>query len=143
MHLAHLIHGDEGEYVLLLQRFLVLNGVLHRDTAGRDPVNGRFDDTTKTAVEEFQRKSSLDVSGKVGGMTWAAIAGVARPLRVDEASPPSPYLPALKYSNEGSLVTALQKLLLEYQQSFSNTPPFVTPGIFNQAEIEAASGFFW
>jgi len=45
--------GSVNGYVALLQRFLVMNGVL-TSSSGMDPVNGKFDDATESAVRSFQ-----------------------------------------------------------------------------------------
>ncbi len=58
--------ASSGSAVRKLQFYLSLAGYPLAET-------GVFDSITETAVKEFQKKKSLDIDGKVGNMTWAAI----------------------------------------------------------------------
>jgi peptidoglycan hydrolase-like protein with peptidoglycan-binding domain len=61
--------GSEGSQVEKLQRRLQVRGVY------RGSVNGHFDNTTKNAVESFQRSRGLLADGVVGLKTWSGIFG--------------------------------------------------------------------
>ena len=56
--------GSNGKSIKIVQG--------HLKAAGFDPkhANGRFDDRTEGMVKEFQRKSSLPVTGRVDTRTW-------------------------------------------------------------------------
>jgi peptidoglycan hydrolase-like protein with peptidoglycan-binding domain len=133
--------GGVNGYVTLLQRFLVLNNVLHRNAAGADPVHGDFDAATEAAVMSFQKTSGISITGDVTGQTWAAIAGVSSPLAVVNPSVPSSSLPNLSPGAIDSVVTVLQRLLVE----FSGPNPkliFITPGIITRADVVDSGGVF-
>jgi peptidoglycan hydrolase-like protein with peptidoglycan-binding domain len=143
MTLAFLQIGDpDNQYVVLLQRFLVLNDVLHRDALEQDPVTGVFNSETEEAVKQLQLLKGVDVDGKVGGQTWAAIAGVNVLTPIDENNPPPTILTELKLGNTDPLVTVLQRLLLDYSKTPLSGTIFVTPGLITQPDIIASSGFF-
>lgn len=136
--------GSVNQYVMLLQRFLVMNGVLKRNAAGADPVNGKFDDATELAVRSFQSTHGVPVSGIVKGQTWAAIAGVSYDLTfVDPTNPNEPStkeFPLLRHGDQDSVVTVLQRLLFEY--SIQPNQQFIPKGIINQQDIEDSKGSF-
>jgi peptidoglycan hydrolase-like protein with peptidoglycan-binding domain len=127
--------GEVNQYVMLLQRFLSLNNLLKRDGSGRDPVNGRFDDATELAVRRFHEISKLPPTGTVDGRTWAAIAGVSQPLKVTEPINLLLELPVLRSGDQNTLVTVLQRLLVEYSGSQPGQA-FIPPGIIAKADVE-------
>lgn len=143
--------GSMNQYVMLLQRFLVLNGDLERKVpTAPDPVNGKFDDATRLAVESFQGKRGVPVSGIVKGHTWAAIAGVASDNAADDLTfvDPDPSklstkeLPLLRFGDEDSVVTVLQRLLLDYSKTPLSGILFVTPSLLTQEDIINSLGKF-
>jgi peptidoglycan hydrolase-like protein with peptidoglycan-binding domain len=146
MTLTYLQIGDvDNQYVMLLQRFLVLNNVLHRGTSGQDPVTGVFDSVTKAAVEQLQQLKGFalaDIDGKVGGQTWAAIADVNVLTPIDMSSPPPAILTDLKPGDQYPLVTVLQRLLLDYSKTPLSGTLFVTPDIITQQDIIDSLGYF-
>ena len=60
--------GDSGDAVKDLQRRLTQAGCLVR-------ADGRFNETTVSAVKKFQKKHNLDVDGVVGPVTYKALTG--------------------------------------------------------------------
>jgi peptidoglycan hydrolase-like protein with peptidoglycan-binding domain len=62
-----ILRGSTGDDVSQLQRLLTRAGY---DTGG---VDGDFGPHTRAAVEKFQREHGLQVDGKVGHATWAAL----------------------------------------------------------------------
>lgn len=66
---APVAYGDRGERVSALQRALIAAG-LH-DTVGS--LDGIFGKRTRAAVEEFQQKSGLPVTGTAGAATLSAL----------------------------------------------------------------------
>jgi peptidoglycan hydrolase-like protein with peptidoglycan-binding domain len=143
MTLTFLQIGDSNnQYVMLLQRFLVLNDVLRRNSSGQDPVTGEFNSDTQTAVEKLQQlKGFAKVDGKVGEKTWAAIAGVNELKTIDESNPPPTILTELKLGNTDPLVTVLQRLLLDYSETPLSGIFFVTTDL-TQQDIIDGSGYF-
>jgi peptidoglycan hydrolase-like protein with peptidoglycan-binding domain len=135
--------GAVNQYVMLLQRFLVMNGVLTRNAAGADPVNGKFDDATELAVKTFQGKRSVPVSGIVKGRTWAAIAGVSDDLAfVDPTNPTDPStkdFPLLRLDDQDSVVTVLQRLLFEYSGSQPGQE-FIPAGSITKEDVDGLFG---
>jgi peptidoglycan hydrolase-like protein with peptidoglycan-binding domain len=127
-------------YVALLQRFLVMNGVLKPPAPGIDPVNGRFDSATVSAVKSFQDSSKIPVSGQVDGGTWAAIAGVSSPLTVVTSNSIPPFLPLQIIGDTDSVVTILQRLLVEFSGPQPGGQVFITPGIITKANVNGSFG---
>ena len=72
--------GDRGAHVATLQR--------HLRSAGFDPksTNGVFDERTAGMVKEFQKKSGLEPTGKVGAATWKKL----RQAQMEASSSTSP-----------------------------------------------------
>ena len=60
-------HGDHGELVKELQQKLIDHG----EEPG--PVDGRFGDQTRVALEAFQMSHNLEFDGVAGHHTWAAL----------------------------------------------------------------------
>ena len=60
--------GDSGDAVKDLQRRLTQAGCLVR-------ADGRFNETTVSAVKKFQKKHNLDVDGVVGPVTYKTLNG--------------------------------------------------------------------
>lgn len=71
--------GDEGQWVIELQRGLARHGFALED-------DGDFGQVTETAVRDFQAANELTVDGVVGPVTWAALAS---PSVVTTSAPPT------------------------------------------------------
>ncbi len=65
--------GDEHVFISLVQ-FLLRELSVVFDTFPEIEISGVFDDATQEAVKEFQRISSLPVSGRVDIRTWNLLA---------------------------------------------------------------------
>ncbi|MDP2343168.1 MAG: peptidoglycan-binding domain-containing protein [Deltaproteobacteria bacterium] len=67
--------GDRGAHVAHIQR--------HLRAAGFDPksAGGVFDERTAGMVKEFQKKSGLEATGKVGFTTWKKLRGAQMEAR--------------------------------------------------------------
>ena len=61
--------GDQGELVRSIQQLLHLRG------AAPGEVDGVFGKNTEGAVKMLQEKAAIEIDGKVGGDTWAALLG--------------------------------------------------------------------
>jgi peptidoglycan hydrolase-like protein with peptidoglycan-binding domain len=134
--------GVDNQYVMLLQRFLALNGLLDRKKpTDPNPVNGDFGVATDEAVKKIQAIYGVPVSGVVDGETWAAIAGVSAPLAIVDPSVPSSKLPDLYPGDTDSVVTVLQRLLVEYSVGIPGSN-YITPGVITKADVVASGGFF-
>ncbi|MEU9911860.1 serine/threonine-protein kinase [Streptomyces sp. NPDC051001] len=62
-------HGDKGQRVVQVQCMLTKRGY----GVGDAGVDGRFGNATLAAVEQFQGAKGLEVDGRVGPQTWAAL----------------------------------------------------------------------
>lgn len=62
---------DRGDCVKAAQAQLIKNGALKSN--GTSAMNGKFDDTTKMAVQDFQRDHGLRETGQVDRQTWKAL----------------------------------------------------------------------
>ncbi|MEV7883297.1 protein kinase domain-containing protein [Streptomyces sp. NPDC002817] len=62
-------HGDKGQRVVQVQCMLTKRGY----SVGDAGVDGRFGNATLAAVKQFQGAKGLEVDGKVGPQTWAAL----------------------------------------------------------------------
>jgi peptidoglycan hydrolase-like protein with peptidoglycan-binding domain len=78
----------------------------------------------RLAIESFQQGSGLPADGFVGPQTWQAL-------------PSDPSTQELSYGAHGALVMALQRALLEYGGSASETDPGPIDGDFGP-QTEAA-----
>ncbi len=138
--------GSVNQFVMLLQRFLVMNNVLHRNAAGADPVNGKFDDATESAVKKFQKDiAKITDDGEVAGGTWAAIAGVSYALAsvypTNPNDPSTKEFPLLRHGDQDSVVTVLQRLLVEYSGSLPGQE-FIPAGIITKQDVQQSNGIF-
>jgi peptidoglycan hydrolase-like protein with peptidoglycan-binding domain len=140
LNLPELKPGTRGDFVKLLQRFLVINTVLKPSAPGGEPVDGDFGTTTQNAVREFQKKFKIDSqTASVGPKTWSALifGNTTSPIAVD-ASTTNP-LPTASPDDVGSLITVLQKLLLEYSNLQT---PLIPKGSITLDDITKSAGLF-
>ena len=72
VNLPNLVQGDRGMAVALLQRLLVLYG--YDQLLQPADVDGIFGEGTLKAVKAFQGDHYLLKDGKVGALTWKALA---------------------------------------------------------------------
>ncbi|MER7177484.1 protein kinase domain-containing protein [Streptomyces mesophilus] len=63
------VYGDQGSRVVQVQCMLTKRGY----SVGAGGVDGEFGPDTRTAVNRFQSAKGLDVDGRVGPNTWAAL----------------------------------------------------------------------
>jgi peptidoglycan hydrolase-like protein with peptidoglycan-binding domain len=107
--------GSRGSLVEALQRLLNAHGAHLR-------VDGIFGDMTDNAVRDFQRDHDLEVDGKVGPHTAAALnghatSGSSHSSHHSSGSSSGDHAvdgsPALQRGSRGSLVRTLQRLLNE------------------------------
>jgi peptidoglycan hydrolase-like protein with peptidoglycan-binding domain len=104
--------------------------LLVRRTLSYTDIDGTFGPVTKTAVEQFQRDSGLDVDGIVGPATWAALGG-------DGAQPPT-----LDIGSDGSAVEGLQTALNEGRGDFApaSNPVLAVDGSYGPQTAAAVTG---
>jgi peptidoglycan hydrolase-like protein with peptidoglycan-binding domain len=93
-------------------------------------IDGIFGPVTQSAVEQFQKDSSLAVDGIVGPATWAALGG-------DGAQPPT-----LAQGSQGPVVERLQTALNEGRGSFApgSNPVLASDGIYGPKTAAAVRG---
>jgi hypothetical protein len=141
MPLATVKKGDRNQYVMLLQRFLVLNSLLVRDASGADPVSGLFDDATKDALILFKESNgfSRPPNPDAGGATWGAIAGVANDLETVGSVPDDEPLTELHPGDVDPLVTVMQRLLMEFAEPVFG---FLPRGIITKDDVVSSGGVF-
>ena len=134
-----LAKNDNGSFVKLLQRFLVVYGYFKTQIQqGLEPVDGHFGDQTAAEVMKFQGDHFLSKDGEVGGLSWCAIAfpkvnpnvrGALKPI----ANSTIP-LPLLKLGDRGAAVFVLQRLLLLY------SPQHVPGNPMTEADVDGVFG---
>ncbi|HEY9630591.1 MAG TPA: peptidoglycan-binding protein [Coleofasciculaceae cyanobacterium] len=132
--LPFLTRDDNGSFVKLLQRFLVIYGYFKTQVQqGLEPVDGYLGDQTTTEVMRFQSDHFLGKDGEVGGLTWCAIAfpninpnvrGALNPIA--NSSIP---LPLLQSGDQGAAVFVLQRLLLLYTSQHIPGNPMTEAGV--------------
>ncbi len=71
--------GMENESVRELQKYLMLISTVYTEIPSPE-VTGVFDAVTRAAVEAFQERVGIPVSGIVAGATWNAIASAYRDI---------------------------------------------------------------
>lgn len=100
---ATLAVGSNGDKVKTIQTVLSRLGY-------KVSTDGKFGESTQTAVKDLQDKHGLKVDGKVGKVTWDLIVDYQNAKYVPESFP-------LKQGMEGSKVKEVQNLLseLEYE----------------------------
>jgi peptidoglycan hydrolase-like protein with peptidoglycan-binding domain len=134
--LPFLTEGNSGDFVQLLQRFLVVYGYFKSQTQqGIEPVDGQFGSQTTAEVIKFQADHLLNQNkdGQVGGLTWRAIAFPHADPNV--RGPLSPIvnflvsLPLMELGNQGALVIVLQRLLLLYTPQHIPNNPMTEAGV--------------
>ena len=116
--------GATGPTVRWAQYLLV------RRTLRDSQIDGIFGPVTKTAVEQFQRDSHLDVDGIVGHATWAALGG------------DGPQPPTLEEASDGPVVERLQTALNEGRGDFAppSNPVLAVDGIYGPLTATAVKG---
>ena len=131
-----LVQGNHGSFVKLLQRFLVIYGYFKTQIQqGIEPVDGEFGNQTSAEVMKFQADHFLGKTkdGKVGGLTWSAIAFPTADPHVRGALNPiansSIPLPLLQLGDRGSAVFVLQRLLLLYTSQYIPDNPMIEAGV--------------
>ena len=85
--LAHetVVRGDEDRGVHAIEHVTELQYRLRRAHVYRGPVTGYFGDLTKAAVQRFQRRADLPVSGAADRATWKVL--LKRTVRNRDALP--------------------------------------------------------
>lgn len=139
--LPFLTEGDRSSSVKLLQRFLVLNGYFKAQSQqGLEPVDGNFGKKTTAEVMKLQEDHFLkdNKDGKVGGLTWCAIAFPTVDPHVRGALSPITNglisMPLLKVGDHGAAVFVLQRLLRLY------TPKYVPGNPLTEIEVDGVFG---
>ncbi len=133
---AEIVNGEKGERVINLQKVLAKLGL------DPGPIDGTFGAATEAAVKQFQASEGLQVDGKVGPNTQAALCSA-----LQEIPPPIPPNPTpstecdpaaqtIKKLSTGPLVTRLQNLLAE--RGFN---PGAVDGIFGDNTDSAVKQF--
>jgi peptidoglycan hydrolase-like protein with peptidoglycan-binding domain len=129
-----LVKGSQGAFVKLLQRLLVSYGYFKAQIQqGLEPVDGNFGDQTTAEVIKFQGEHFLNKDGRVGGLTWCAIAfpkdnpndqGALSPIGDSSTA-----LSLLQSGDRGAAVFVLQRLLLRYTPEYIPGNPMKESGV--------------
>ena len=109
------------------------------------PIDGNEGSNTTDALRAYQTRRGLPVTGVADQETWEALYEDYL-ISLEEEAPPSRFSPfpsepkgyALKVTDEGFAVAAVQHLLEEISVFFPITPVAVT-GIYDEATRDAVS----
>lgn len=108
-------YGDQGADVLVLQTKLKDLGYF------QGLLDGKFGDTTWTAVWKFQNANKLTADGIAGAQTLALL-GLGKPVPITTSTPaPAVVTSTLRHGSKGYEVTLLQNAL-KAKGYFSGTP---------------------
>ncbi len=112
------------------------------------PIDGIFDTATEEALTEFQRMSSLPVTGRADRATWDAL--FAEYLRLSEEEdrveaidlfPKTPPNYVTTIGEESAFILLLQWLLSELFVIYDTLPDFSKNGRFDAATSDAVREF--
>jgi peptidoglycan hydrolase-like protein with peptidoglycan-binding domain len=102
--------GDVSEHVTRLQGALQSLGLMfHQDFARK---GGEFTGKTKEAVQVFQERNQLPVTGVVGPETWAALIAQVGPIVPEDVAVTGS--PVLETGSKGPAVFELESLLASW-----------------------------
>lgn len=130
-------YGDRNSIVSLLQSYLDF-------LAGNDPalpsvrVDGRYGNSTRLAVETFQRQNRLPVTGIVDEDTWNQIIRLKDSQNTDPEQYPGRLL---RFGSSGIHVVTAQRLLNRLHAADPSNPRLVVDGRFGMVMENAVEAF--
>ena len=142
--------GSSGEDVRTIQRQLNRIAANYPSIPGIPQINGIYDETTRRAVEQFQRIFNLTPDGQVGKATWYKIKQIyngvkklselySEGITISEAQ--RQYRKILQSGDTGTDIATLQ-YYLDFLASFYDTLPDITiDGIFGNETLNAVLAF--
>ncbi len=122
-----LIFGDTGDMVVAVQKTLASLGYL-----APNKVSGTYDNATKSAVAQFQKANSLDVTGEVNRTTYMLIFD-------SKAVAPTTRTTALPSSTETETSTTQTESKTETQTTTTQTESQTTTQTESQTETQSTS----
>lgn len=143
---TELSEGDSGNDVRNLQYFLAFISAFEPEIPSVT-IDGDFGSATRLAVEAYQRKYGLPVTGSVDIRTWQSIYGTYRGML---ASLPDEYLdrPAALYpgtpltiGSRGDSVRDLQTYLNLIADYYPEIPKIAVDGVFGYSTLDAVNAF--
>lgn len=128
----------EQQAIRNLQRYLRQLAFFDR-TYPELPVDGIYAEETRTAVQKFQEKNGLDVTGEADRETWdaiyqaylASLSAYSKPLPVDifhRGDSPT----YMKYGDKGFHVSAVQYMLNEILFFWGDDPSLTSDGTYGE-----------
>ena len=142
--------GDSGEDVRTIQRQLNRIAANYPSIPKIPETNGIFDETTRRAVQQFQRIFNLTPDGRVGKATWYKIKQIyngvkslselySEGITISEAQ--RLFRKVLQFGDSGTDVSPLQ-YYLDFLGFFYDTLPDITvDGIFGEETRNAVLAF--
>ena len=142
--------GDSGEDVRTIQRQLNRIAANYPSIPKIPETNGIFDETTRRAVQQFQRIFNLTPDGRVGKATWYKIKQIyngvkslselySEGITISEAQ--RLFRKVLQFGDSGTDVSTLQ-YYLDFLGFFYDTLPDITvDGIFGEETRNAVLAF--
>ena len=138
--------GDSGNDVRNLQYFLAFISAFEPEIP-RIQIDGVFGSATRQAVEAYQQKYGLPVTGEVDLASWQSIYGTYRGML---AALPDEYLdrPAALYpgtplaiGSRGDSVRNLQTYLNYIADYYPEIPKIAVDGVFGYSTLDAVNAF--
>lgn len=137
----------ETQAIRNLQRYLRQLSFFD-DNLPEIPIDGVFDTETRQAVEMFQKKRGLPVTGEADRVTWDAIfaeylrsvSATAKPDAVDIFFR-RPVPTFIRAGDTGFHVAAVQYMLNEVLLFYGETPQITTDGSYGQQTADGVREF--
>lgn len=136
--MAYIDFSDKRNRILNLQELLTNIAEITGDNALLPSYNGIFDNQTKDALMEFQRKSSLPVTGTVDFQTWQKLDSVYNALLQYQKKQTGIYpinLTSNSSISQGEVsdaVIVLQIMLDELRLRYDDIPEQFRDGVFDE-----------
>ncbi len=142
--------GDSGEDVRTIQRQLNRIAANYPSIRKIPTTNGIFDETTRSAVEQFQRIFNLTPDGKVGKGTWYKLKQIYNSVKklselysegitISEAQ--RQYRTVLQKGDTGSDISVLQYYLAFIASFYDTIPTTAIDGIFGEQTLNSVIAF--
>lgn len=134
--------GSKGDAVKILQYFLNCIALFYNNIPPIK-IDGVFGDTTKNAVEAFQKGFGLGVDGIVGKNTWRKLYEIYKlvePYLIPASPTPYPgYI--IAEGARGNDVETIQTWLSSISQAYPTIPPVNVDGIFGPLTTASVIAF--
>ncbi len=139
--------NNEAQAITNLQRYLRQLSYFN-NAIPRPPVDGIYNDITRSSLEAFQRQNNLPVTGVADERTWNLL--YAQYLQsIEDQSPPRAIMLFPRHPNEyevyigeeSFLVLAIQHMLYEVGALYDDLGEFEMTGIYDDATAHAVGNF--